>query len=398
MKARTWLSGRWFQFVHGNHLVYNTCWEDPRLDHVALDLGPQDTVVAITSAGCNVLDYLLAEPRHVWAVDLNPYQNALLELKLAGIRRLDFATYFALFGKGRHREFRDIYASCLRNDLSAGARSFWDGRYELFAGSAGASSFYFRGTTGWFARWINSYIDRVGKCRDSIERAFHATTIDEQRQIYESELYPRIWGPAIRWLLRRDATLALLGVPWPQRRQLDEEYQGGIVRFVEDSLRAVFAELPLADNYFWRVYLNGRYTPDCCPEYLKPENFARLKAGLVDRVTVRTVGLRQFLEQHDSPVSRYVLLDHMDWLSAGATQHLDAEWQAIVDRAAPGARLLWRSAGTRTDFVDRVEIEQAGRRCRVGELLRYDRPLAQRLHAEDRVHTYGSFHVADLAA
>jgi hypothetical protein len=34
----------------------------------------------------------------------------------------------------------------------------------------------------------------------------------------------------------------------------------------------------------------------------------------------------------------------------------------------------------------------------VGELLRYDHELAHRLHPLDRVHTYGSFHIAHLQA
>jgi S-adenosylmethionine-diacylglycerol 3-amino-3-carboxypropyl transferase len=32
----------------------------------------------------------------------------------------------------------------------------------------------------------------------------------------------------------------------------------------------------------------------------------------------------------------------------------------------------------------------------VGDLLNYHRPLAAELHAKDRVHTYGSFYIADL--
>ena len=74
--------------------------------------------------------------------------------------------------------------------------------------------------------------------------------------------------------------------------------------------------MPLRDNYFWRVYLTGQYTPDCCPEYLRPANFARLKAGLVDRVSIHHTSVAGYLEKHDEPISRFVLLDHMDWLSA----------------------------------------------------------------------------------
>ena len=98
MSMTDWVSGRVFNLVHRHNLVYNTCWEDPRLDRVALELGPSDTVVVITSAGSNALDYVLAGPRHVHAVDMNPRQNALLELKLSGIKNLDFDTFFQMFG------------------------------------------------------------------------------------------------------------------------------------------------------------------------------------------------------------------------------------------------------------------------------------------------------------
>ena len=45
------LSRAFFKFCHGNHLVYNTCWEDPRLDRGALNLKPGDRALVITSAG-----------------------------------------------------------------------------------------------------------------------------------------------------------------------------------------------------------------------------------------------------------------------------------------------------------------------------------------------------------
>ena len=72
-----WVNRRIFTTVHGNNLVYNTCWEDPRLDRQALEFGPDDNVLVITSAGCNALDYALAGPNHVNAVDMNPRQNRI---------------------------------------------------------------------------------------------------------------------------------------------------------------------------------------------------------------------------------------------------------------------------------------------------------------------------------
>jgi S-adenosylmethionine-diacylglycerol 3-amino-3-carboxypropyl transferase len=87
----------------------------------------------------------------------------------------------------------------------------------------------------------------------------------------------------------------------------------------------------------------------------------------------------------------------MDWLSTHARAALAAEWQAIMDNAAPGARVIWRSGGMLVDFVDPVEVSVRGSRWRMGDLLEYHERLARELHAKDRVHTYGSFYVADLA-
>jgi S-adenosylmethionine-diacylglycerol 3-amino-3-carboxypropyl transferase len=394
MAMLEWVSGRVFKFVHGNNLVYNTCWEDPRLDRVALQLGPSDTVLVITSAGCNALDYALCEPAHVYAVDMNPRQNALLDLKLAGIRALEFEDFFQFFGRGHHPQAPRLYERCLRRLLPAWSREWWDRWIKFFHHPQ--RSFYYRGTSGAFARMMRTYIDRVLRVRPYIDAILDAGSVEEQRAIYERHLKKKFWSRPLRFALRRDTTLSLVGVPRAQRKQVESQYPGGIAQFVQDAVEAVFCQLPLADNYFWRVYLQGHYTPDCCPEYLRPENFQKLKAGLVDRISTHTNSVQGFLEQHTGPITHLVLLDHMDWLSDKFFPLLELEWQAIVERAAEGARVIWRSGGLRTDFLDRVEVNVHGRVRRLPELLRYHRELAAKLHAVDRVHTYGSFMIADL--
>jgi S-adenosylmethionine-diacylglycerol 3-amino-3-carboxypropyl transferase len=394
--TRDRLGGWWFRLVHGTTLVFNDCREDPRIDRVALDLGPDDTVFVITSAGCNALDYALLGPRHIFAVDVNPRQNWLLELKQAGIRRLDHATFFALFGRGRLSGCRGVYHALLRPDLTPKARRYWDRAISRFAGGRPAESFYFHGPCGRFARVINFYIDHVARLRAEKEALLAAASVEEQCAVYGGRVREIFWRGPLRWLIGRDFTLALLGVPPSQRRQVERDYPGGVACFIQDALEAVATRLPLSDNYFWRLYLTGEYTPQCCPEYLKPDNFERLKAGLADRISTHTISAASFLRAHTGQISRFVLLDHMDWLSGGDGTALADEWQGIVDRATADARVLWRSGGLRTDFVDRVEVWRNGRTCRVGDILEYKRDLAARLHAQDRVHTYGSFSVATI--
>jgi S-adenosylmethionine-diacylglycerol 3-amino-3-carboxypropyl transferase len=92
-------------------------------------------VLVITSAGCNTLDYALQGPARVHAVDANPRQTALLELKLAGIRGLDFEDFFLLFGHGRHPAFRELYGDVLRARLSDYAQRYWDRNGDWFSRS-----------------------------------------------------------------------------------------------------------------------------------------------------------------------------------------------------------------------------------------------------------------------
>ena len=122
----------------------------------------------------------------------------------------------------------------------------------------------------------------------------------------------------------------------------------------------------------------------------------QLKAGRVDCIRVHTGTLLDFLEQYRGAISRFVLLDHMDWLSSLDNPILGRQWQALVERASPDARVLWRSGGLRVDYVDPIEVKSGGKKRRLGDLLCYHHALAQRLHRHDRVGTYGSFYIADL--
>ena len=390
-----WVSGRVFRIVHGNNLVYNTCWEDPRLDKVALELTPQDNLLVITSAGCNALSYALTGLNHVYAVDMNPRQNALLELKIAGIRNLDFETFFQMFGTGRLVGVKGLYHSKLRAGLSLGAQRYWDKRIKKYFDSK-RKSFFFCGTSGAFARFINSYIDRKKEFRGYVYELLSAKTLEEQHELWFNKIKPKLWTKFIRFVVGRDTTMSMLGVPRAQLKQIETQYDGGLVKYVEDCLDSVFGTLPIQDNYFWRVYATGGYTRTCCPEYLEEKNFDALKGGLVDRISTYSDTVEGFLRKNDVKISRFVLLDHMDWLSCHLYDGLVSEWDAILHRADAKTRILWRSGGLRTEYIDGVPVEFEGRKTNLGEILEMNTDLAAELHKKDRVHTYGSFYIADL--
>jgi S-adenosylmethionine-diacylglycerol 3-amino-3-carboxypropyl transferase len=244
---------RFFQWIHGNHLIYNACWEDPRLDRVALELDSSSRVLVITSAGCNALDYVLAGAGSVDAVDINPRQNALLELKLAAIRVLSHAEFFLLFGRGYHPNFKLVYRSQLRRLLSPSAQAFWDSKLNLFTVSKLVRGFYDRGTSGMVARAMHWHIRYVARIEEVVEALFNCRTLSEQRSMYVHEIKPRLWRGLLRSICSSPFLLSLLGVPQSQHDLIRDSKAGSVATFIESSLDAVFGARLLARWIFGDV-------------------------------------------------------------------------------------------------------------------------------------------------
>src|SRR5262249_30568035 len=141
---------------------------------------------------------------------------------------------------------------------------------------------------------------------------------------------------------------------------------------------------PIRENYFWRAYMNGGHTTDCCPDYLKRENFQLLKHR-IGRIRVHTNTLTGFLRSVNERFSVYILLDHMDWMENNQSE-LQDEWRQILRTARPDARIIFRSAAVSGNPVPDFAIDK----------LRFD-PQASALHQQDRVGTYGSFHLAKVS-
>ena len=372
-----------FRTVHGRSLIYNTSWEDPRIDRQLLGLNADSRVVMLTSAGCNALDYLLDSPAEIHAVDVNPRQNALLQLKLALIERGDFEDLFAMFGTGSHAAFRDIYAQ-VRMRLTPEARTFWDSKIVYFSQDSKKQSFYYYGTSGIIAWLLSRYLLKHPVLCTELMNLLEARTLADQREIY-GRIEPMIWGRFVSWIVRQPLTLAMLGVPRPQIRLINEQFPGGVLGYVSAKLRHVATDVLMHDNYFWRVYTTGSYTNSCCPNYLKQENFELLQSR-ADRVHVHNASVTEFLRQHPGKYSHFVLLDHQDWLAQHDPVALAEEWALILANSAPGSRILMRSAGQHVDFLP----QQARSK------LRFFPEVTESLHLQDRVGTYGSLHFAEV--
>ena len=248
----------------GNQVIYNMSWEDPRIDRALLKLGPDDVMMMLTSAGCNVLDYLLEGPKKIVAVDLNPRQNALLSIKLAAIRELEYEDFFTLFARGDKDLFERVYHSQLRQHLNEDSRKFFDETGSHFFSQIMWRECLDAPHKTWRISSIlglGGFIEALKDCRNMAEQRelwsqykgrlhTYATVVNSTR---------RVWAPFI-------------GVPDSQLSLFD----GNIVQKLMDH---IFENTFIAgDNYFYYGYFFGEFTKDCCPRYLKEENFETLRS------------------------------------------------------------------------------------------------------------------------
>ena len=370
-----------FRSVVSDRLVYNTCWEDPRVDRALLEIDRDSRMVVLTSAGCNSYDYLLDNPAELHCVDANPSQNALLELKQAIFKNCDYVTLWNFFGKGHHRNATHTYRKTIAACLSEKSRQIWNRRINYFTSNANELSFYFRGTTGKVALMVRNHIRRKGLFPD-VQKLLDSKTLAKQDH-YFTKVEEQLGNTLYDWLISRPLAMALLGVPAAQINMINENFEHGLNGFIRSSIRRIFTRRPIRDNYFWRVYLMGSYTPECCPNYLKKKHFTILR-GRMNRIVQHTCHLSQFLRKHPGNYSHFVLLDHQDWL-VPFPDLLVEEWRLILDNSCPGTRILFRSAGTSADFLpgfvrEQVDFEQAADKI-------------SHFHRLDRVGTYGSTHL-----
>jgi S-adenosylmethionine-diacylglycerol 3-amino-3-carboxypropyl transferase len=300
----------------------------------------ESEVLLITSAGCNALTYLLDDPKTVDCVDINPKQNALLELKIALIRETDHTTFFNFFGHGKTDNYLKTYKQ-VRDHLSDSSRHYWDTHVKFF--SPGGEGLFYQGGSGMFARFLNTAINMKG-IRSEVDELLHERDKEARKSLFE-KIEERLFSGLQQTLWKTPFVLSLAGIPKSQREAI-----GDLNQFMKQTLTTLFVEQDPTENHYWKAYFNGNYTLDCCPEYLKPEYFNTLKER-VDRISVSTSGMIPYLKQSKKTYSHFVLLDHLDWMAEHAKASIKEEFCLLGTRSGSGAKVLLRTAYPDIRFI-----------------------------------------------
>jgi S-adenosylmethionine-diacylglycerol 3-amino-3-carboxypropyl transferase len=366
--------------------VYNQIWEDPQVDMAAMRIEPHNTIITIASGGCNVVNYLEADPKRVIAVDLNPNHIALTRLKLAALRHLPtYQDFFQFFGMANAKENAELFDTFLSDRLDETTRRYWEKRIPLRGRRVNmfARNLYRYGLLGRFIGLLHGIAKIQGK---KLTNILEAKTPEEQRAIFEKEIGPLFDTKFVKALSKLPVSFYALGIPPAQFEELKKDSNGDPAGLLRKRIEKLACDFPINENYFaWQAF-GRRYdteAKEAVPGYLREDTY-RVIRERADRVETHLASMTDFLAaQPESSIDRYVLLDAQDWMNE---EQITALWRQITRTGAPGARVIFRTAGSDSPLEVKVPKD-------VMANWDYDADAGKVGLERDRSSIYGGFHV-----
>ncbi|MEL6529653.1 MAG: DUF3419 family protein [Pseudomonadota bacterium] len=371
-----------------NGLVYAQIWEDPVVDMEGLAIEPDSRVMCIASGSCNALSYLTANPASVTAVDLNGAHIALGHLKITAIKHLpNYERFHRFFGHADHKENKAVYKEMIAPHLDAESRKYWEkrdirGRKRI---SYFTKGLYRKGLLGNFIGLAHIFAKLY---KIDLHKLLEAETMEEQREVFETELAPVFDKKFVRWLTDQPASLFGLGIPPAQFDELaGDERMAEVLR---RRLEKLACDFEIKDNYFaWQAFGRGydRAETAAMPPYLQRANWDAMRER-IGRLDVRRANMVDWIgNREEASLDRFVLLDAQDWMNDA---QLDELWSRITYAAKPGARVLFRTAAEPSLLPGRLDDAVLSRWTYLEE-------HSADLTAHDRSSIYGGVHLYELA-
>jgi S-adenosylmethionine-diacylglycerol 3-amino-3-carboxypropyl transferase len=313
-------------------ILFSSCNEDTGSElRVFGDLSGKH-VLCITAGGGRVLSLLAANPKLIWAVDLNPAQSHLLDLKVAGLRALEHEEYLRFLGVRACAERVATYRQRLRPQLVAAARTFFDANLPLIA-----EGILFQGKLERYLRRLSGVLQWLQPL--GLRRLFECDDLVEQRRLLQRVDTP-LFRSVAETACRRGVLRAFSGDPGfyryvPEHVALHREIYDGVMQHFHHHLAR---ENPLMQLVFF-----GRFIHETAlPAYLNAASYARVRQALerVQLISITGTIDRAFERAGPAAFDALSLSDISSYLDDERHDRLFAD---ALRAARPGAMLCSRS-------------------------------------------------------
>lgn len=305
-------------------LNFSSSNEDGATEVAALN--GANRILCITGSGTRPLDLLQTDASDIVAFDVNPAQNALLALKLAALKCLDYDDYLIFLGISPGSRLT-LYAQ-IRTALSHDMQTYWDRKTRLIAKGVWYGGKWEK-LLKWNARTLSLFRGRA------VDALMDAPDIAAQAKVWQThfsdskirravEMLGRDW--VWRWVMREPAG-EFLPNPRAVGERLATDFETAAGRFL------------FRDSDFATLIFRGALSSDGgLPVHLRRHNYAHTRANL-DRIRVVEGNLSTIRAAGVADVDGFSVSDFGSYTN---TQAYAACWQGIIDAASPDARFCER--------------------------------------------------------
>lgn len=339
-------------------LRYANCWEDA--DTLLARMGPLEgkNVVSIASAGDNSFSLLAAGAARVTAIDLNPVQIQLCELKKAALRTLSYEELLVFLGAGdstRRARIAELWPR-VREALPPASARWWDQRKKTISrGVLHAGRF-----EGYFRLFRRLVLPLVWSRRDR-ERVFTLENREERAAHFDGRLNTKRWR-ALFSLFFSQGVMARTG----REKAYFRYASGSLPALIEEGVRRAFVDNDPKDNPWLSYILRGTWR-ESLPPWLRPAAWARIKESL-ENIRFEVKSLETLLDEAKADNSQTIDA----WNLSNVFEYLDEEsfcglrTRILAETEIGGRLVYWNMMVVRVpderqhEAEDRAALKGAG--------------------------------------
>ena len=254
--------------VEFDFIRYANCWEDADILVEALDVRENDRVLSIASAGDNSFALLAQSPELVVAVDVNPVQLFLCELKKAAFTLPDHYAFLEFLGFVAGQKREKTYNS-IKHLLSKDAQFFWHHHTHLIEKGVimqGKFERYFSFFRGGILPFVHS--------KSAIHKLFSEKSEHDQEIFYNKKWNNRRW----RTLFKIFFSKYVMG-KYGRDPEFLKEVKVPVSEFIFNKAEKHLMKQQAQHNLYLHHIMTGHFEPQY-PYYARREHFETIRKNL----------------------------------------------------------------------------------------------------------------------
>ena len=297
-----------FEKVDLNLIRYSLVWEGFETLFKALEISPKDDLLMITSAGCNVLNALLEQPRSLTAIDLNPEQNRLLSLKMQIIEYLDHDALVSLMGFRGSPAVTTAWEQ-VAPTLETGLRQHWEEFFDKNPKGIASS--------GKLEAYINGFLKELpGEIQKKVRHLLTFDNIASQNDYFLQEL--------------DSSEFKAIFINYFDQQNLSKGRDPKLFKYVKETggelfykrLRDFLSHHLVRDNFYFRFFMFGptEMPINILPPCYRPENFSVLRSQMKKLKVVTGEAVAYLLSPEGAKINKAGLSNIFEYV---AEAHFD---------------------------------------------------------------------------